>query len=95
VKDDINHEPKYDVAISFLDEQHALALRIKDELADRLTTFVYSKEQPELVGRYKDGVEVGGEDFDHNAPSDRGVVGDEDLGDATAAKLAAEAIAGA
>lgn len=53
----MNDEPKYDVAISFLDQQRALALRIKDELSDRLTTFVFSEEQSELVGRYKDGVE--------------------------------------
>src|SRR4051812_732061 len=51
-------EPQYDVAISFLNDHHPLALQIKDGLADRLTTFVYSQEQAELVGRYKDGVDA-------------------------------------
>ena len=54
---DVTAEPKYDVAISFLKQHLALAEQIRDELADRLTTFVYSKEQPELVGRDKDGVD--------------------------------------
>jgi hypothetical protein len=45
----------YDVAISFLKQDEALALRIRDDLAP-LKTFVYSKAQEELAGN--DGVEA-------------------------------------
>jgi hypothetical protein len=51
-------EPRYDVAFSFLSAHEALALRISDGLTDRLTTFVYSLEQPEVIGRNTDGVEA-------------------------------------
>lgn len=41
---------KYDVAISFLQEDEALARELNDRLADRLTTFVYFDRQKELAG---------------------------------------------
>jgi hypothetical protein len=49
---------KYDVAISFLQEDELLAVNIGDRLADRVgvDVFVYSKRQDELVGR--DGLEA-------------------------------------
>ena len=55
---DIKHEPKYDVALSFLNEHHALAKEIGEELSARMKPFVYSNEQPELIGSYTDGVEA-------------------------------------
>ncbi|MFY9610301.1 MAG: hypothetical protein WAU45_17020 [Blastocatellia bacterium] len=44
---------KYDLAISFLQEDEALAMDIADRIGDRLAVdvFVYSKRQDELVGR--------------------------------------------
>jgi hypothetical protein len=41
---------KYDVAISFLQEDEALARELNDLLGDRLTTFVYFDRQKELAG---------------------------------------------
>lgn len=41
---------KYDVAISFLQEDEALARKLNDLLAQRLTTFVYFNRQEELAG---------------------------------------------
>lgn len=55
---DMTDEPRYDVAFSFLSAHEALALRVSDGLTDRLTTFVYSREQPEVIGRHTDGVEA-------------------------------------
>jgi hypothetical protein len=51
-------EFRYDVAFSFLAEHESLALRLKDGLTDRLTAFVYSHEQPDIVGRNTDGLEA-------------------------------------
>jgi hypothetical protein len=48
-------EPAYDVAISFLARDEALALRIYNELSESLHVFVYSKRQEELAGT--DGLE--------------------------------------
>ena len=41
---------KYDVAISFLQEDEGVAREINDLLAERLTTFVYFDRQKELAG---------------------------------------------
>ena len=54
----MNNEFRFDVAFSFLSAHEAVALRISDGLTDRLSTFVYSREQPEVIGRYTDGVEA-------------------------------------
>lgn len=51
-------EPQYDVAISFLKQQLGLAERIRDALGERRKTFVFSQEQPEVVGSYTNGVEA-------------------------------------
>lgn len=51
-------EPRYDVAFSFLSANESLALRVSDGLGPRLSTFVYSREQPEVIGRNTDGVEA-------------------------------------
>ena len=48
-------EFKYDVAFSFLREDEELAVELNDRIADRYSTFIYSKRQEELVG--KDGEE--------------------------------------
>ena len=48
---------KYDVAISFLAQDEPLAVQLADALRDRMTVFVYSEQQKELVG--KDGLEEG------------------------------------
>ncbi len=44
---------QYDVAFSFLKRDEPLAVQINDLLADRLSTFLYSNRQKEIVG--KDG----------------------------------------
>lgn len=49
---------RYDVAFSFLSEHEGLALRLSDGLTDRLSTFVYTREQPDVIGRNTDGVEA-------------------------------------
>jgi hypothetical protein len=49
---------KYDAAFSFLSAHEATALRVSDGLNDRLSTFVYSRHQSEIIGRVGDGVEV-------------------------------------
>ena len=41
---------KYDVAFSFLKDDENLATRINDLLSERLTTFLYSKNQDEVAG---------------------------------------------
>jgi len=41
---------KYDVAFSFLKEDEQLAITLNDLVADRLTTFLYSKKQADLAG---------------------------------------------
>lgn len=41
---------KYEVAFSFLKEDENLANQINDLIQDRLSTFIYSKHQNELVG---------------------------------------------
>ena len=43
-------EYKYDVAISFLANDEALATSIHDELGGRLSVFLYSKRQEDLAG---------------------------------------------
>ncbi len=43
-------EYKYDVAFSFLAEDEDLATKINDLLEDRLSTFLYSRQQGELAG---------------------------------------------
>jgi hypothetical protein len=54
----MSQEYKYDVAISFLQEDEQLAIEIADRIGDRVAVdvFVYSKRQNELVG--KDGLEA-------------------------------------
>ncbi|HXU35302.1 MAG TPA: hypothetical protein VN937_02995 [Blastocatellia bacterium] len=54
----MSREYKYDVAISFLQEDEQLAIEIADRLSDRVNVdvFIYSKRQNELVG--KDGLEA-------------------------------------
>lgn len=47
---------KYEIAISFKAENERFALQLKAALDPPLTTFVYSKAQPELAGR--DGLEA-------------------------------------
>jgi hypothetical protein len=42
---------KYEVAFSFLAPDEALATQLNDLVADRLSTFLYSKRQGELAGR--------------------------------------------
>lgn len=53
----MNDSYKYDVAISFLEEDEQLALEIADRIRDRVTVnvFVYSERQTELAGT--DGVD--------------------------------------
>lgn len=51
-------EFRYDVAFSFLSAHEAVALRVSDGLTDRVSTFVYSREQREVIGRNTDGVEA-------------------------------------
>ncbi len=48
-------EPKYDIAISFLFRDEALALQLYDQLKDEFEVFVFSKRQEELAG--SDGLE--------------------------------------
>jgi len=57
----------YEVAVTFLSEHKAVALRIKDGLADRLSTFVYDREQPTVVGANTDGVEAFSNVFRHES----------------------------
>lgn len=54
----MNQEYKYDVAISFLQEDEQLAIEIADRIGDRVAVdiFVYSRRQNDLVG--KDGLEA-------------------------------------
>lgn len=54
----MSQEYKYDVAISFLEEDEQIAIEIADRLGDRVgvDVFVYSKRQNDLVG--KDGLEA-------------------------------------
>lgn len=58
---------RYELAISFLSEHEDLALRVSDGLTDRFPVFVYSREQPEVVGRNTDGVEAFTNVFRHDA----------------------------
>jgi hypothetical protein len=58
---------RYDVAFSFLSSNEPLALRLKDGLADRLHAFVYSREQPDVIGRNTDGVEAFTNVFKHES----------------------------
>ena len=44
---------EYDVAFSFLDKDHPLAVAIREKLTDAVSVFVYSERQAELAG--KDG----------------------------------------
>ncbi len=43
-------EYKYEVAFSFLQQDEKIAFDINDQVADRLSTFIYSKRQEELGG---------------------------------------------
>jgi hypothetical protein len=63
----MNSEFTFEVAMTFLSEHKALALRIKDGLADRLSTFVYEREQPTVVGTNTDGVEAFSNVFRHDS----------------------------
>jgi len=47
---------QYDVAFSFLREDEDLAMQINDFIQDRVSTFIYSRQQDKLVG--KDGGET-------------------------------------
>lgn len=47
---------RYDVAISFLAQDEALAIGLADRLRERMSVFVYSERQKELAG--KDGLEA-------------------------------------
>ena len=44
-------EYKYDVAISFVKEDEALAEQLNNKLKETLTTFLYSERQKEIAGR--------------------------------------------
>jgi hypothetical protein len=57
----------YDVAVTFLSAHMAIALRIKDALLDRYSTFVYEKEQAAIVGTNTDGVEAFSNVFRHES----------------------------
>jgi hypothetical protein len=46
---------EFEVAFSFLDHDHALAIQLADLLRDRMRVFVYSEQQKDLAGR--DGLE--------------------------------------
>jgi hypothetical protein len=54
----MNSEFKYEVALSFLQNDEQLALEIADRIRDRVSVevFVYSERQDELVGT--DGVDT-------------------------------------
>ncbi|HRF78661.1 MAG TPA: hypothetical protein PL070_01110, partial [Flavobacteriales bacterium] len=56
---------KYEVAFSFLAQDETVALTISDLLQDRLSTFVYSQKQKDLVGR--DGMIAFREVFENEA----------------------------
>ena len=60
-------EFRYDVAFSFLSAHEAVALRVSDGLTDRVSTFVYSREQREVIGRNTDGVEAFTNIFRHES----------------------------
>ena len=45
----------FDVAISFLNEDHGLATELRDKLGEQLDVFVYSRKQDEVAGT--DGIE--------------------------------------
>lgn len=51
-----NNDFKYDVAFSFLKQDEPLANTINNLLQDRVSTFIYSKQQDEIAG--KDGEET-------------------------------------
>jgi hypothetical protein len=46
---------KYDVAFSFLADDEALAIEIADRIRDRVSVFIYSERQKELIG--SDGID--------------------------------------
>lgn len=48
-------EYKYDIAFSFLEQDENIALKLYEELRDRLNCFIYSKRQDELIS--EDGIE--------------------------------------
>ena len=58
-------EYKYEVAFSFLSKDEPLAHQLNDLLADRITTFIYSKQQELLSGT--DGEETFNRVFGHDA----------------------------
>jgi hypothetical protein len=60
-------EFRYDVAFSFLSAHEALAVRVSDGLTDRLTTFVYTRRQEDVIGRNTDGVEAFSNAFRHES----------------------------
>ncbi len=47
---------KFEIAFSFLQEDETLAYEINDLIQDRLSSFIYSEQQKEAVG--KDGIET-------------------------------------
>src|SRR2546428_12693720 len=57
----------YEVAVTYLSEHKAVALRIKDGLAYRPSTFVYDREQPTVVGTNTDGVDAFSKVFRHES----------------------------
>lgn len=61
----ISDNYKYDVAFSFLAQDESLAMEINDFLKDRITTFLYSERQKEIVGR--DGEKIFGKVFGEEA----------------------------
>lgn len=46
----MSDQPKYDVAISFLQEDEALAKKLSDVLSERLEVFVYFDRQTDIAG---------------------------------------------
>jgi hypothetical protein len=46
-----NKSFKYDVAFSFLKEDESLAYQINDLIQDRVSTFIYSEHQKDIVGK--------------------------------------------
>jgi len=52
----MSSEHKYDVAFSFLQQDEELAQDLVDRVRDRISVFIYSEQQKELVG--SDGVDI-------------------------------------
>jgi hypothetical protein len=58
-------EYKYDIAISFLNQDEPIALDLYDRLSPNFKTFVYSKKQEDIAGT--DGLEIFRKAFRHDS----------------------------